>query len=110
MVDTGADVTLLKEPIESVEIVKGSPATITGVTGEKKTIEGVQNLTLEVQGVRMDHPVWIADIQCEVAGILGMDVLSSMNAIVDLGAGRVTVSSVQKDGGGPLEEGNYNGD
>ena len=82
LVDTGADVTLLKEPVKG-KLLK-TEDTIRGVTGEAKRIQGKQKVKLEIAGQVLQHEIWIVPIDCEVDGILGLDVLRAVKAVIKI--------------------------
>lgn len=91
LIDTGADVTIIRDAIQGVILETSESATITGVTGEKKAIRGKQYLELEIYGNRIRHKVWVADVGCVEEGIIGMDILKKVGAVIDVGKGQVSV-------------------
>lgn len=103
LVDTGADITLLNEPISGVCVDSAGGSTITGITGIQRPVDGKQTLTLRLGSSVVEHEVWIAPLKFGADGILGMDVLCKLAANIDISKGivrpgapgRIDVCSVQ---------------
>uniref|UniRef100_A0A6P7GLT4 Uncharacterized protein LOC114344217 n=1 Tax=Diabrotica virgifera virgifera TaxID=50390 RepID=A0A6P7GLT4_DIAVI len=84
LVDTGADVTLLREAVEGVPVITGRSETITGVTGVCQRIQGKQKLNVTIGDTAAIHEVWIVDVDCGAEGILGLDLMKRLGLVIDV--------------------------
>lgn len=81
LVDTGAEVTLIRSAIPRVSLC---PADIQarGVTGQPLRIEGTQLLKCKLRGKEFTHPIIISPLDLPGDGIIGLDVLDKIRARV----------------------------
>lgn len=88
LVDTGADVSVIRRPIGSGRVTE-APFTPRGVTGSELSVEGIQEVVGTVMGAPIKHQFIVADILTAHDGILGMDLLRPLGAKIDVSSGRV---------------------
>jgi hypothetical protein len=83
IVDTGSSISLVQPGICSSKL---TPTDVTpfGVTGEGLNILGEQLLTLEVGDWRYRHRFCVCSLATQADGIIGLDMLESLGAHVDL--------------------------
>lgn len=84
LVDTGAEVTLLKRPIQNVPLSQAS-GRVQGVTGDQLALEGEQEVSVEFEGSKVRHKVIVARIAMEADGLLGVDLLKKLGVVLDMG-------------------------
>lgn len=90
LLDTGAEITIIKSPVPQARI-EPAQGVVRGITGETLRTEGEQVVELDVDGVVIPHRVTVANIGMLGDGLLGVDVLRKLGAIVDLGRGEIKV-------------------
>jgi hypothetical protein len=83
IVDTGSSISLVQPGIWSSKLTRTN-VTPFGVTGDGLNILGEQLLTLEVGDWRYSHRFCVCSLPTQTDGIIGLDMLESLGAHVDL--------------------------
>lgn len=83
LVDTGAGLSLLKEPIRGLPL-EGSCVVARGVTGNNIPVNGLQRLKLDCGEGGREQIFVIADFALDYDGILGLDAMENLGLVVDL--------------------------
>lgn len=86
LVDTGAEVSILREAIPGIPV---PPARICAreVTGAPLSVLGVQEVECRVANRRVSHCFVIADVKTSYEGLIGWDLLRKLGAVVDAAEG-----------------------
>ena len=96
LVDTGANVTLLKTDIFNLLEDKNGPklysvtSQMTLANGDATTLEGMAHLEITLGQTTVNHLVWIADIEAD--GIIGYDFLKKYNCAIHAGQGQLIIN------------------
>lgn len=89
MVDTGSTATLMRPNVVPVEAqLEQTTVQLRTVTGELAPMLGKGRMTLNVGGLSVSFPVWVAEVQDPC--ILGLDFLRFARCLLDLGENTVS--------------------
>jgi hypothetical protein len=83
-VDTGASVSVIKPEIGKGQRMNPVEFTVNGITATKIQTSGSTVLEFKLGKRRYRHRFVVASVQMEYSGILGLDVLRSLQAKLDL--------------------------
>ena len=92
LVDTGAQISVLKNPIPGIAL-EPSRLKARGVTGQSLTVLGEQELLCNLKGTKVRHRFTVAPIDTDHEGLIGLDLLKKLSAIVNVASGTVEIST-----------------
>lgn len=91
LVDTGSQVSILSERVTPWEVTSAAVG-LRGVGGESLGVRGMlRNELISLGPVELEWDMYVADVS--EPGILGMDILQYLNAVVDFAKGEIAVDS-----------------
>jgi transposase InsO family protein len=89
LIDTGAQISVLKCPLPGVEITK-PVLQARGITGRELNIVGMQEVSCKMNGKSVKHKFFLARLQINGDGVLGLDLLRKLEIVIDTANNKLT--------------------
>ncbi|XP_022200829.2 uncharacterized protein LOC111057681 [Nilaparvata lugens] len=93
LVDTGAEISILKYPIEGMDLSKEHSRS-RGVTGAMLGVFGIKYFNCRIAHLNFVHPFSKAEIAIQADGILGADFLDRVEAVIDVTEKRRDITEI----------------
>ncbi|KAF6205644.1 hypothetical protein GE061_019817 [Apolygus lucorum] len=90
VLDTGAAVSALSEPIPGVEL-RPTTAKLWGADGQRLLLRGKQRASVEIGPIQTDHEFFIFDRPDSGLNLLGLDLLQKLPICIETDTGAVTM-------------------
>jgi hypothetical protein len=90
LVDTGACVSLIQPGVGS-GLSDGSQYLVRGVTGSELKVKGLRCLRFQLGTRTYEHTFLVARIATKSHGIMGLDSLKALKAVIDVGRSRIRI-------------------